>query len=88
MKPEQFANETGAERITSRANPKTVLYAGLQDRKKRDEAGLFLAEGIKLTRDALEAAFPAKEILLSEDAAERSAAAETLAREASHPIKP
>ena len=82
MEPERFVNETGAERITSRTNPKTVLYAGLSDRKKREEAGLFLAEGVKLTRDALAAGFPAREILLAEEALRKTPEAEALAREA------
>ena len=80
MERERFVNETGADFITSRANPRVVLYAGLDDRKKRNEAGLFLAEGIKLTRDALAADFPAREILLSETALGKSPdAAETAA---------
>ena len=78
MERERFVNETGADFITSRANPRVVLYAGLDDRKKRNEAGLFLAEGIKLTRDALAADYPAREILLSETALGKSPdAAET-----------
>jgi len=82
MEPERFVIETGAERITSRANPKTVLFAGLADRKKREEAGLFLAEGVKLTRDALEAGFPIRAILLAEGALEKSPEAVRLARDA------
>ena len=81
MEPERFVHETGAERITSRANPKTVLYAGLADRKKREEAGLFLAEGVKLTRDALVAAFPMRAVLLAEGAIEKSPEAVRLARD-------
>lgn len=81
MEPERFVHVTGAERITSRANPKTVLYAGLADRKKREETGLFLAEGVKLTRDALAAAFPMRAVLLAEGAIEKSPEAVRLARD-------
>jgi len=49
-----FLREFGAELISSRTNPKTVQYAKLSDKKYRDEYGLFLAEGSKLTFEALQ----------------------------------
>ena len=51
---ESYLKEFGAELISSRANPKTVRYAKLSDKKYRDESGLFLAEGSKLTLEALQ----------------------------------
>lgn len=49
-----YLKEFGAELISSRTNPKTVRYAKLSDKKYRDEFGLFLAEGSKLTAEALQ----------------------------------
>lgn len=43
----------GCELITSRTNPKTVMYSKLSEKKQRDETGLFLAEGVKLAEEAL-----------------------------------
>lgn len=82
MKPDAFVLETGAGRITSRANPKVTAYAGLTEKKRREADRLFLAEGVKLVRDALDAHFPAREVLVSEDAVERSPEAALLAKEA------
>lgn len=45
-----------AEIITSRANPKIKFIRGLRQRKARQEAGLFLVEGIRHVGEAVEAA--------------------------------
>ena len=82
MKPEEFVFETGAARISSRANPKVTAYAALADKKRREADRLFLAEGVKLVRDALDARFPVREVLISEDAAGKNADAAALAKEA------
>ncbi|MBE6725158.1 MAG: RNA methyltransferase [Ruminococcaceae bacterium] len=82
MKPEEFVLETRAAEISSRANPKVTGYAGLADKKRREADRLFLAEGVKLVRDALDARFPMREALISRDAAERSSDAVGLATEA------
>ena len=44
---------TGAEYISSRHNPRVQLYSSLKDEKNRRTERLFLAEGVKLTREAL-----------------------------------
>jgi TrmH family RNA methyltransferase len=41
-------------KITSFANPLVKELRALHERKRRDESGLFLAEGLKLVRDAVE----------------------------------
>lgn len=61
--------ENGADYITSRSNRRAVLYASLDDRKNRDKTGLFLAEGVKLTGEALRFA-DCEDILISEEAEE------------------
>ena len=54
MKTEEFMKTFGCELITSRTNPKTVMYGKLSEKKYRDEYGLFLAEGSKLAVEALQ----------------------------------
>ena len=49
----EFTNRFYAEYISSRTNPKTVLFSKLQSLKTRDEERLFLAEGVKLSLEAL-----------------------------------
>ena len=53
MNPDKIITEIRAGIITSRANPKTVSYSKLAEKKHRDAEGLFLAEGVKLTREAI-----------------------------------
>ncbi len=52
MKSEIFVNKYNAEYYSSKNNPKMVAYSKLSDKKFRDESELFLAEGVKLTREA------------------------------------
>ena len=82
MQPERFAAETGAERVASRSNPRVAALSKLAEAKGRREAGLFLAEGIKLTREALASDAEVREVLVSDFAAERSPDALALALEA------
>lgn len=74
MDLELILKEYGAEYISSRTNPMTVMLSKLTDKKYRDEHRLFLAEGIKLTAEALEFAHP-ECIVLSRSAAENNQAA-------------
>lgn len=60
-----------AGRITSRQNPTVSEASALSDAKKRREAGLFLADGIKLTLEALSSGLDVRRILLTERAAEK-----------------
>lgn len=53
MISKELMNKYGAEYISSRSNPKIVSYSKLSDKKYRDESGMFLAEGVKLTAEAL-----------------------------------
>lgn len=59
------------EIIKSRSNPAIKLYATLKDKKGRDRESLFLAEGEKLTYEALEAELPVVKILVSESKCEK-----------------
>lgn len=54
------------EVIKSRNNPTVKLYATLKDKKGRDKELMFLAEGEKLTYEALEAGLPVVKILVAE----------------------
>lgn len=49
----QFIDRYSAEYISSRTNPKTVLFSKLQNQKARNEEKLFPAEGVKLSLEAL-----------------------------------
>ena len=53
-----FANEV----IISRNNPAVKLAASLKDKKGRYKAALFMAEGAKLTAEALSAGLPVEKI--------------------------
>ncbi len=53
MKTELFIDQYGGEFISSRSNGTIVSLAKLADRKHRDEASLFLSEGVKLAEEAL-----------------------------------
>jgi TrmH family RNA methyltransferase len=54
------------ETITSRKNPLVMLAASLNEKKFREEHGLFLAMGHKLCREAVAASAPVTHVLLSE----------------------
>ncbi len=58
--------------ITSRQNPFVVFAASLADKKRRDEAGLFMAEGEKLTEEALKAELPIAHIVVAESRKNRA----------------
>ena len=51
---EEIARPGRVLKITSLANPMVKGMAALHQKKHRDETGLFLAEGLKLVRDAAE----------------------------------
>jgi RNA methyltransferase, TrmH family len=46
------------KKVTSLANPLVKDIRALHDKKRRDETGLFIAEGQKLVRDAVEEGWP------------------------------
>ena len=52
--------------ITSRSNPIAKQIASLTDKKWRDRLGLFIAEGEKLTFEALKSELPVVQIVVSE----------------------
>lgn len=61
--------------ITSPQNPKLKLVRGLQGRpKERREEGAFLAEGVRLVEEALEANWPIRFVLFSSGLSERGEA--------------
>ncbi|MFT3783446.1 MAG: RNA methyltransferase [Nibricoccus sp.] len=55
------------ERITSLQNPRVKQLVKLRDRRPRDEAGVFLVEGYREIRRALEKNVPLKELYFSPD---------------------
>lgn len=61
------------KRIASRNNPETVFAASLQSKKRREETGLFTADGEKLFRESAkpENASKIDRIYLSESSSER-----------------
>ena len=59
------------EKITSRNNPQVKWAASLSTKKGRSVARAFIAEGAKLTFDALDADAPVTHIFLSEDSAKK-----------------
>ncbi len=59
------------EIITSRNNPTVKLAASLKDKKGRDTEGVFIAEGEKLTYEALEAGLPVVKIFVTESKSEK-----------------
>lgn len=71
MKLELFIESYRAEYIQSRTNPKTVSLAKLSDKKYRDKSRLFLAEGIKLTEEALKYTAKVDSVIFSQTAVER-----------------
>jgi TrmH family RNA methyltransferase len=56
-----------AEKITSLQNPRIKQLVKLRDRRPRDEAGVFLVEGYREIRRALEKAVPVQELYFSPD---------------------
>ena len=76
MELNRFIERYAAQHITSRANPKVAALAKLPERKYREATGLFLAEGIKLTAEALASGIRPETVLFSETfAADDTAAA-------------
>ena len=75
--------EWRADYLSSRSNPRVAAAAKLADKKERERQAAFLAEGIKLAREALSSAPRfVKEIFVSERAAETSEGVRALALEA------
>ena len=62
----QISNET----ISSRNNNFVKWAASLDDRKNRNSSGYFMAEGVKLTTEALEAGLPVEYIVVCETKSE------------------
>ena len=56
-----------AEKITSPQNPRVKSLVKLRDRRPRDEAGVFLIEGYREIRRALEKKVPLRELYFSPD---------------------
>ena len=56
-----------SEVITSRNNKFVKWAASLSDKKNRKEHGYFMAEGVKLTREAFEAGLPVEWCIVSEN---------------------
>lgn len=54
-----------AEKITSLQNPRLKELVRLRDRRPRDEAGVFLVEGYREVRRALEKRIPLRELYIS-----------------------
>ena len=52
--------------LTSVHNPRIRLWRSLSDRKGRASSGLFLVEGVKMTREALDSGFDVEALLLRE----------------------
>ena len=59
------------EIITSRNNPLVKWAASLQDKKWRDREGCFIAEGTKLTYEAIEAGLPVHSVFIDEERMEK-----------------
>ena len=62
-----------SEIITSRNNHFVKWVASLADKKKRKEHGYFMAEGVKLTKEAFEAGLPIDYCIISENKKDASA---------------
>src|SRR4051812_36669716 len=56
-----------AEKISSLQNPRLKQLVRLRDRRPRDEAGVFLVEGYREIRRALEKKVPFQELYFSPD---------------------
>ncbi len=72
----EFLSSYKAEYISSRANAKVVTLGKLSDKKYRDKEELFLADGVKLAREAVEYAVP-EYLLLAESVLDTPAATST-----------
>lgn len=59
--------EHPSEKITSLQNPRIKQLVKLRDRRPRDEAGVFLIEGYRELRRALEKAIPISEVYYAPD---------------------
>lgn len=59
------------EVITSRNNPTVKRMASLKEKKGRDAEGLFIAEGEKLTYEALQSSLPIEKIFVSRSKSEK-----------------
>lgn len=81
MSVDLIIKEYGGEYISSRTNPKTVMLSKLTDKKYRDSCRLFIAEGVKLTSEAICYAEP-QYVVFSESFANGSAEARTIANDA------
>ncbi len=57
------------ERLTSMKNPRIVSWRALKEHKGRVSSGCFLAEGRKMTAEALDSGFPVEAVLLREEEA-------------------
>jgi TrmH family RNA methyltransferase len=62
-----FAAKMQAEKITSLQNPRVKQLVKLRDRRPRDEAGVFLVEGYRQIRRALEKNIALSELYFSPD---------------------
>ncbi|MBK1624959.1 TrmH family RNA methyltransferase [Afifella marina] len=70
----------GFHRVTSPSNPIVKQLSALSAKKKeRDRTGLFLGEGLKLVRDALETGFRVHDFIASADSLQEGAVADTAA---------
>ena len=67
-------------RIDATSNPLIKRIRGLALKKNRDEAGEFLAEGLKLLTDALDGDWPVRVVLYAAEAARDAAVAAVAAR--------
>ncbi len=65
--------------VTSAANPVVKEIRALTQRKHRAETGLFLAEGLKLVADALEADWPVRTVVVTADFENQPMAAQVAA---------
>ena len=63
----KFSNEI----ITARNNPTVKWASSLKDKKGRESEGVFIAEGEKLTYEAIGAHLPVTHIFVAESKAER-----------------
>lgn len=77
MRSEEFFSRYKAERISSRSNARVVSMAKLSDKKYRDREGLFIADGVKLVREAVRhVPSDVRYLVLSEAVVETDRAAE------------
>ena len=60
------------EKITSRNNQFVKWASSLSDKRNRKESGYFIAEGVKLTREAFEAGLPVDYCIVCENTKENS----------------